>query len=151
MAATTATTAVRTARALYPGPLPESGTALCAGEISVAHAEVLAAGTLHLPNYVIEDAEPTLLNAARRLDPTGLRHTVAHFEYTVDPDGADAKAQRRYERRGVWLTVTIDRMVAVRGIMHPEAGQTLITALDSLAARLTTTTPAAPGSGPPMP
>src|SRR4029453_10455936 len=41
MAATTATTAVRTARALFRGPLPASGAALCAGELSVAHAEVL--------------------------------------------------------------------------------------------------------------
>src|SRR5215207_3659894 len=32
----------------------------------------------------------------------------------------------------MWLTVTLDRMVAVRGIMTPEAGQTLITALEPL-------------------
>src|SRR5215204_3367568 len=44
---------VRTARALFRGPLSESGTALCAGEISAAHAKVLAASTLHLPDQVI--------------------------------------------------------------------------------------------------
>ena len=133
MAATTAATQVRTARALFRGPLPETGTALCAGEISVAHAEVLAAGTKDLPDHVAMDAEPTLLDAARRLDPTGLRQIVTHLEYTVDPDRADAAAQRRYERRGLWVTTTMDRMVAVRGILHPEAGQTLIAALDPLA------------------
>src|SRR5829696_5016934 len=133
MASGTAATAVRTARALFRGPLPESGTALCAGELSAAHAEVLAASTLHLPDHVIEDTEPTLLDAARRLDPTGLRKVVTHFGYTLDPDRADAAAQRRYERRGLWLTVTLDRMVAVRGIMTPEAGQPLITALEPLA------------------
>src|SRR5215212_2622655 len=57
MAATTATSQVRTARALFRGPLPESGTALCAGEITAAHASVLAASTLHLPDQVISDAE----------------------------------------------------------------------------------------------
>jgi hypothetical protein len=133
MAATPATTTVRTARALFRGPLPESGTALCAGEISVAHAEVLATSTLHLPSHAIQAAEPTLLDSARRLDPTGLRHVVTSLEYTVDPDGADARAQRRYERQGVWFTVTFDGMVAVRGIMPPEAGQTVITALEPLA------------------
>src|SRR5512132_2137779 len=51
MAATTATSQVRTARALFRGPLPDSGTALCAGERSAAHAEVLAASTLHAPNH----------------------------------------------------------------------------------------------------
>jgi hypothetical protein len=133
MAATTATTTVRTARGLFRGPLPESGTALCAGEISAAHAEVLATSTLHLPDQAVHDAEPTLLDAARRLDPSGLRKLVTHFQYTVDPDGADAAAQRRYERRGLWLTVTYDRMVAVRGLLAPEAGQTVLAALEPLA------------------
>jgi hypothetical protein len=54
-----AATAVRTARALFRGPLPDTGQALCAGEISVAHADVLAAGTKDLPAHVILDAEPT--------------------------------------------------------------------------------------------
>jgi hypothetical protein len=132
MAATPATTTVRTARALFRGPLPESGKALCAGEISVAHAEVLATSTLHVPDQAVADAEPTLLDAARRLDPTGLRQVVTSFEYVIDPDGADARAQRRYERRGVWFTTTIDRMVVVRGIMPPEDGQILQTALEPL-------------------
>jgi hypothetical protein len=133
MAATTAATQVRTARALFRGPLPETGTALCAGEISVAHAEVLAAGTKDLPDHVAMDAEPTLLDAARRLDPTGLGQVVSHLQYTVDPDGADAAAQRRYERRGLWCTTTIDRLVAVRGILDPEAGQLVQAALEPLA------------------
>jgi hypothetical protein len=133
MASGAATTAVRTARALFRGPLPESGTALCAGELSVAHAEVLAVSTLHLPDHVVADAEPTLLDSARRLDTTGLRQAVAHLQYTIDPDRADERAQRRYERRGVWVTTTIDRMVAIRGIMTPEAGQILQAALEPLA------------------
>jgi hypothetical protein len=133
MAATPAATTVRTARALFCGPLPEAGTALCAGELSVAHTEVLATSTLHLADQVIEQAEPKLLDAARRLDPPGLRKAVTYLEYTVDPDGADQRAQRRYERRGVWFSVTIDRMVVVHGTMTPEAGQTVQAALDPLA------------------
>ena len=66
-----AATAVRTARALFRGPLPASGAALCAGELSVAHAEVLAAGTKDLAGHVAADAEATLLEAARRLDLPG--------------------------------------------------------------------------------
>jgi hypothetical protein len=136
---------------LFCGPLRGSGKALCAGEISAAHAEVLATSTLHVPDQAVADAEATLLDAARRLDPPGLRKVVTHFEYTMDPERADAAAQRRYERRGLWFTVTYDQMVAVRGIMPPEAGQTVITALDLLPAPPTTTTPALVASGPPMP
>ena len=85
MASGAAATAVRTARALFRGPLPATAEALCAGEISVAHAEVLAASTLHLPDQVVADAEAALLDAARRLDPTGLRRLVAHLQDTIDP------------------------------------------------------------------
>src|SRR5829696_6563835 len=133
MASSTAATAVRTARALFRGPLPATGQALCAGQLSAAHAEALAAGTQHLPDHIAMDAEPTLLDAARQLDPTGLRRLVGHLHYTVDPDGADAQAQRRYERRRVWLTPTLDQMVAVGGLLDAEAGQTLLAALEPLA------------------
>jgi hypothetical protein len=85
---------------LFRGPLPASGAALLDGELSAAHAEVLATSTLHAATHAIKAAEPTLLDTARRLDPTGLRQVVSYFEYTVDPDRADARAQRRYERRG---------------------------------------------------
>ena len=133
MAAGQATTAVRTARALFRGPLPATGAALLNGEFSAVHAEVLAASTLHVPDQAIHAAEATLLDAARRLDPTGLGQVVSHLQYTVDPDGADAAAQRRYERRGLWCTTTIDRLVAVRGILDPEAGQLVQAALEPLA------------------
>src|ERR687897_3784943 len=42
LGARTATSAVRTARALFRGPLTETAQALVGGELSVAHAHVLA-------------------------------------------------------------------------------------------------------------
>ena len=127
-----AATAVRTARALFCGPLAATGQALCAGELSAAHAEALAANT-QLPDQVTSDAESTLLDAARRLDPGQLRRAVQHLRYMVDPEGADRQAQRRYERRGLWFSPTVDDMIAVGGQLHPEAGQTLLAALEPLA------------------
>jgi hypothetical protein len=133
MARDQAATAVRTARALFRGPLLDTAQALSQGEISVAHANMLAAGTKDLAPRVVLEAEPTLLNAARRLEPPRLRQAVEHLQYTLDPEDADARAQRRHERRGVWLTPTLDRMVALGGLMAPEAGQTLLAALEPLA------------------
>src|SRR6266545_3212218 len=71
--------AVRTARALFRGPLAGTARALAAGEISAAHAGVLAAGTADLPAPTTAEAEPVLLDAARRLDPRRLRRVVAHL------------------------------------------------------------------------
>jgi hypothetical protein len=56
---------VRTARALYRGPLTGTGQAVADGTISPAHAQVLAAGTHDLPDRVVVEAEPVLLEAAR--------------------------------------------------------------------------------------
>ena len=124
---------VRTARALFRGPLTATAQALTDGAISPAHAQVLAAGTHDLPTQVAADAEPVLVEAARRLDPPRLRQAIAHLRLVADPDGAEARAERQHQRRGVWVSSTWEGMVAVNGLLDPEAGQTLVAALDPLA------------------
>jgi hypothetical protein len=125
--------AVHTARALFRGPLAGTANALAAGEVSVAHAAVLAAGTADLPAHTTMEAETVLLQAARRLDPHRLRRVVNHLRYVTDPDRTEQQQQRRFERRGVWLSPTWEGMLAVDGLLDPEAGQTLLAALEPLA------------------
>jgi hypothetical protein len=125
--------AVHTARALFRGPLTGTATALTAGEVSAAHAAVLAAGTHDLSPATAAEAEPVLLEAARRLDPPRLRRVINHLRYVTDPEAAEEEAERRFARRGVWLSSTWEGMVAVDGLLDPEAGQTLLTALEPLA------------------
>jgi hypothetical protein len=133
MGAGAARSAVRTARALFRGSLNETAAALTSGAISPAHARVIADGTQHLPEHVKLEADPVLVEAASRLDPPRLRQAVGHLVQVVDPDGADRQAERRHERRGVWLSPTWEGMVAVDGLLEPEAGQTLLAALEPLA------------------
>ena len=76
MGAGAAHDSVRTARALFRGPLPQTAEALIGGQISPAHARVLANGTRQLPDQVATEAEPVLLEAAVRLDPPRLRQAV---------------------------------------------------------------------------
>src|SRR5918995_3507538 len=133
LGASTATSNVRTARALFRGPLAATAEALTGGELSPAHAQVLAAGTHHLPEHVTVEAEPVLVQAARQLDPTGLRRLLGHLLQVADPDGADRDRARRHARRGLWLAPTFEGMVAVDGLLEPEAGQVLISALEPLA------------------
>jgi Domain of unknown function (DUF222) len=82
---------------------------------------------------VAVEAEPVLLEAARRLDPARLRQAVGHPHQVLDPDATAAQAERRQGQRGLWLTATLDGMVAVDGLLEPEAGQTLLSALEPLA------------------
>src|ERR671913_1210185 len=133
LGASTASSAVRTARALFRGPLTETARALTGGELSPAHAQVVAAGTHHLPEHVTVEAEPVLVEAARQLDPTGLRRLLGHLLQVTDPEGADRDRECRHARRGLWLAPTFEGMVAVDGLLEPEAGQTLLAALEPLA------------------
>src|ERR671912_2579695 len=129
----TAASAVRTARALFRGPLTATAQAVCDGELSPAHAQVLATGTHELPEHLTVEAEPVLVEAARRLDPPRLRRLLGHLLQLAHPDGTDRDRERRHARRGLWLAPAFEGMVAVEGLLEPEAGQLLISALEPLA------------------
>jgi Domain of unknown function (DUF222) len=92
LGASAATSCVRTARALFAGPLSATAQALCDGELSTAHASALAHGTHHLPTQVSIEAEPVLVDAARHLDPPRLRRVLGHLVQATDPDAADHQA-----------------------------------------------------------
>jgi hypothetical protein len=124
---------VRTARALFRGPLAQTAAAVAGGAISVAHARVLAHGTHDLAGHLATEAEPVLVEAAARLDPPRLRRVLGHLRVVADPEGAERAAEVRHGRRGVWLTPTLDGMVAVDGLLEPEAGQSVLAALEPLA------------------
>jgi Domain of unknown function (DUF222) len=74
--ASSAASSVRTARALFHRPLETTAMALTGGELSAPHARVLAHGTHDLPEEVTVEAEPVLVEAARRLDPGRLRRVA---------------------------------------------------------------------------
>jgi hypothetical protein len=124
---------VRVARALHRGPLPGTARALADGELSYLHAAALTRATQHLPAATTTAAEPVLLEAARRLDPPRLRKVVGHLADVADPQAAEQQALRRHERRWLWLSPTFAGMVAIDGLLDPEAGETLLTALEPLA------------------
>jgi hypothetical protein len=124
---------VRTARAVFGGPLAATAQALVDGELSVAHARVLAQGVQDLPEQLTMEAAPVLVEAACRLDPPRLRRVLDHLHLVADPDGADRARERRHARRGLWLAPTFDGMVAIDGLLEPEAGQGVLAALEPLA------------------
>ncbi|HJU01016.1 MAG TPA: DUF222 domain-containing protein, partial [Actinomycetes bacterium] len=124
---------VRTARALFGGPLTQTAAALTAGVISLAHAQVIADGTRELAPHVQLDADPVLAELARHQDPAGLRRAVDQLGEVADPDRAHDQAARHHERRGLWLSPTWDGMVAIDGQLEPEAGHLVQAALEPLA------------------
>jgi hypothetical protein len=133
MGASAAHAAVRTARAVFGGALPETAAALVGGGISPAHAMVVADGTQGLAEHVQLAADPLLAETATRLDPPRLRQAVAQLCQVADPEGTGRLHERRHDRRGLWVSPTWEGMVAVDGLLEPEAGSIVLAALEPLA------------------
>ena len=110
---------VRTARALFRGPLTATAAALTGGELSVAHARVLAHGTQELPDHLTVEAEPVLVEAALRLDPPRLRRVVGHLCLVADPEGADRELERPSRLSRSTVTVSCGRTPPVWGSRPP--------------------------------
>ena len=104
MGAGAAHSRVRTARALFRGPLPTPATAQADGELSPAHATVLAHGTHDLAADLTAEAEPVLVEPPPpRPAPPAPGHRPPGPGRR--PDQATSQAQRRH---GLWLASTRD-------------------------------------------
>src|SRR5206468_4186739 len=98
------------------------------GAVRVA-AEVLALRRLSdQPPGRVAEAEPVLLDAARRLDPGHLRRLAGHLRDLLDPDQADQRARARLQRRGLWPSPTVEGMLALDGLLDAEAGEATVAA-----------------------
>jgi hypothetical protein len=139
MGAGAASGAVRTARAVFrgpggvPRPLTQTGKALTNGELSPATPPCWPPASRTGPATSPPTPNRCWWRRPGRLDPPRLRRVIAHLRLVADPDGADRRTERLHERRGLWLAPTLDGMVALDGLLEPEAGQTLLAALEPLA------------------
>jgi hypothetical protein len=125
--------AVGTARARFRGPLAATAAALTSGASSPALPGCWPTAPRSSPTTA--PPRPNRCWWRRRVDSTrpGRRRAVAHLRLVADPDGTDQQAARRHGRRGLWLSPTWEGMVAVDGLVEPEAGQSLLAALEPLA------------------
>jgi hypothetical protein len=90
--------AVRTARVLRSGLLPNTAAALAAGAISARHAAVIADGVTGAPAGAVELIEPEVVATAVEGDVRATAAVMRAFQHALDPERADEAALRRYER-----------------------------------------------------
>jgi Domain of unknown function (DUF222) len=126
-----ATGAVRTARALGSGELPGTAGALAAGEIDPAHVRAIAAGVAGAPAGAAALIEEEALAVAREADPRSVAAVMKQFAHALDPEGADAAALARFDRRGLTLSPMLDGSVHIRGLADEVTGALLMTAIDA--------------------
>lgn len=117
---------IRTARSLER--MPHTRKALATGELSSSAVQVLVSARQAHPAQ-FRQAEPSLVEAARRLPALQLNHTVSYWRQTLDWSQGLAEAERLHEQRRLAVSTTIFGMVRLDGHLDPESGETVLAAL----------------------
>lgn len=94
--------------------------ALQTGEISFDQAHILARTVAGLDADQAGPAEQLLLDNAPGLDSSQFRRLAAEVSYRVDPDGAEERERKRWERRHLSFGLTLDDT----GLLHGACGDT---------------------------
>jgi hypothetical protein len=111
--------------------LPDTSTALAAGEIGFHHAAVIAHSVTEVGAEAVGRQESTLLEAAGKLDPKLLSYVTRQIRHCEDPDGTLADANENYERRYLHLSQTFGGLFVIDGRLDAEGGATLRAALNA--------------------
>ena len=120
---------VRLARTLEH--MPATASALTAGEIAPAAAGVLADAYEADPEQFRRD-EQVLVDAARTWSLPDLRRAIERWTALADSQAADEAAARRFDRRALYVSSTLDGMVRLDGDLDPETGQVVLAAIGSV-------------------
>jgi hypothetical protein len=112
--------------------LPQTQQALRDGEIGFHHAAVIARSAAELGAEKVMPVEQTLVEAARKLDPSRLRLVTRHLRHCVDPDGALGAANDDHDHRWLHVSQTYEGMFILDGKLDAEGGALVRAAIDAL-------------------
>ena len=122
---------MRTARTLRSGVLPNTSAALAAGALSGRHAAVIADAVKGAPAGAIALIEPEAVAVACEGDVVATANVMRAFQHALDPDAADEKALRRYERAGITLNPLLDGGFSFAGTADETTGAGIVAAVDA--------------------
>jgi uncharacterized protein DUF222/HNH endonuclease len=118
--------------------LPESRQAMVEGEIGFAHLALIArtaAAIAEADGPAKPFDETRLLKKAREFSVGRFRNFCHHARHSADPEGYANEEAQGVEARSLTLSTGEGGMVWLRGVLDPEGGAVLRTALEPLARR----------------
>jgi hypothetical protein len=108
--------------------------ALSRGEISYQSASVICHFREKLGEKVDGLDEEQWIGFARQHSVKDLGWIAAHTRYAVDPDGFDRDTEENYDQRFLHIS-EMNGMFHISGVMDPEAGAALKSAIDGVSKR----------------
>jgi hypothetical protein len=120
---------VRLARSLRCMPIARE--ALADGAVSTT-AVALLASAREADAAQCDASESALVDLARALPVRDLGRAIERWRQLADARSEREAAERRFERRGLFASPTLDGMVRIDGNLDPETGETVLAALRSV-------------------
>jgi len=111
--------------------LPNTTAALAAGAISGRHAAVIADGVKGAPAGAVGLIEPEAVATAVEGDVKATANVMRAFQHALDPDTADEKVLKRYERAGITLNPLLDGGFGISGTADETTGASVKAAVDA--------------------
>jgi hypothetical protein len=111
--------------------LPEVETALEQGAISFQHTAVITASADKLGSESLLEHQQELVTSAQTTDPSALRQDVRRVEHRVDRERMLREAEWAHHSRYLHLHALRDGRVRLDGVLDPEGGAVLRTAIGS--------------------
>ena len=115
--------------------LPKIAAALRSGEISYQSTSLLCHLREQLGDQRELFVEDEMLEHARNHSVASLRYLCRVARHVVDPDGFFKEAEADFSRRRLQISLMGDGMHWVEGVLDPQGGAALKTALDALSKR----------------
>jgi Domain of unknown function (DUF222) len=112
---------------------PSLAAAFGVGDVSAEQVRVILGCLRQLSPEAVPAATEILLEAARSMDPVTLGQVAREIQLRAGADESrEAAAQRRYDSRWARVSATFQGMVHLKAMLDPEAGRTLLTAIEAI-------------------
>lgn len=115
--------------------LPMVDEALKSGEIGYQSAAVICQLRDQLGERGDQLDQEEFIGYARRFSVKGMRDLAAHTRYVIDPEGFERDTEENYEERFLHIS-EMKGMYHLSGVLDPEGGAALKTAIEALAKKL---------------
>ncbi|WP_188510211.1 HNH endonuclease signature motif containing protein [Conyzicola nivalis] len=113
--------------------LPDTHTALGAGEISYRHAQVIIDQTAGLSDIVTAEFESTVLPRAKELTVSKFKNDARKKREALDPDSIERRHRVAIEDRTTWIDPQQDGMAILSTLMTAEAAVAIMDRITRIA------------------